>query len=107
MSQAKDLKPKRDDNVLLPGMIDRTVLRDSEVFWRDHQKWLEDCGYMVRPRYMPDWKPSWTDKSGKMVMLYEDAQYLKVRPRQPSDLFEGAYIHLSAWANDRRCDTYI
>ncbi|KAJ7081129.1 kinase-like domain-containing protein [Mycena belliarum] len=33
-----------------------------ELFWRDHQAWLQDCGYMLRPRYHPDWKPSWKPK---------------------------------------------
>ena len=39
--------------------FDRAKLNESEVFWRDHQKWLQTCGYMLRPRYMPDWKASW------------------------------------------------
>ena len=54
------------------------ILRPEEVFWREHQKWLQDCGYMLRPRYMPDWKPSWPDNAH--VMEYEDAQPLIVRP---------------------------
>lgn len=36
-------------------------LTKDEIFWRDHQQWLESCGYMLRPRYKPDWKPSWID----------------------------------------------
>ena len=57
---------------------DATELSAAEVFWRDHQSWLQDCGYMLRPRYMPDWKPSWPDKAH--MMDYEDAQPLLVRP---------------------------
>ena len=30
----------------------------SEYFWRDHQPWLQTQGYMLRPRYHPDWVPS-------------------------------------------------
>lgn len=30
-----------------------------EYYWRDRQQWLEQCGYMLRPRYKPDWVPSW------------------------------------------------
>lgn len=39
-------------------------LGPNEKFWRDHQKWLEQHGYMLRPRYRPGWTPSWegTDK---------------------------------------------
>ncbi|OCH88105.1 hypothetical protein OBBRIDRAFT_735113 [Obba rivulosa] len=38
----------------LPG-----YLREAEYYWRDRQQWLEAQGYMLRPRYRPDWKPSW------------------------------------------------
>ncbi|EED86080.1 predicted protein [Postia placenta Mad-698-R] len=31
----------------------------AEFYWRDHQLWLQKCGYMLRPRYKPDWVPSW------------------------------------------------
>ncbi|KAI1795560.1 kinase-like domain-containing protein [Ganoderma leucocontextum] len=31
----------------------------AEYFWRDHQSWLQEQGYMLRPRYHPDWKASW------------------------------------------------
>ncbi|KAJ3480772.1 hypothetical protein NLI96_g8117 [Meripilus lineatus] len=30
-----------------------------EIFWMEHQKWLEEKGYMLRPRYRPGWVPSW------------------------------------------------
>ncbi|OCH88107.1 hypothetical protein OBBRIDRAFT_758768 [Obba rivulosa] len=34
-------------------------LSSSECWWRDRQQWLEEKGYMLRPRYRPDWVPSW------------------------------------------------
>ncbi|KZT10924.1 uncharacterized protein LAESUDRAFT_644190 [Laetiporus sulphureus 93-53] len=34
-------------------------LRKGELYWRDRQPWLQEHGYMLRPRYRPDWKPSW------------------------------------------------
>ena len=34
-------------------------LTNAEFFWRDHYKFLEEKGYRLRPRYSPDWKPSW------------------------------------------------
>ncbi|OBZ70888.1 hypothetical protein A0H81_09384 [Grifola frondosa] len=36
-------------------------LMPSECYWRDSQPWLEASGYMLRPRYKPDWTPSWKD----------------------------------------------
>jgi len=50
--------------------IDTTKLVKFELFWRDHQPWLEEKGYMLRPRYKPGWVASWSrDESGA---AYED-----------------------------------
>ncbi|KAJ7252088.1 hypothetical protein B0H12DRAFT_1202638 [Mycena haematopus] len=38
---------------------DPNKIWSPEIFWRDHQVWLQECGYMLRPRYRPDWVPSW------------------------------------------------
>jgi hypothetical protein len=37
-------------------------LNVAERWWRDHQPWLERCGYFLRPRYRQDWIPSWERK---------------------------------------------
>ncbi|KAI0323329.1 kinase-like protein [Cubamyces sp. BRFM 1775] len=34
-------------------------LLPSEAFWRERQEFLHKRGYVLRPRYWPDWKPSW------------------------------------------------
>lgn len=34
-------------------------LTPAEAWWRDHQAWLAEKGYMLRPRYRPGWMPSW------------------------------------------------
>ena len=38
---------------------DHRTLLAHELFWRDIQGWLAGRGYMLRPRYKLDWKPSW------------------------------------------------
>ncbi|KZT71753.1 hypothetical protein DAEQUDRAFT_687103 [Daedalea quercina L-15889] len=48
-------------------------LDDFEHFWRDRQPWLQERGYMLRPRYKPDWKPSWLGTK-KSYTLCEDGQ---------------------------------
>ncbi|KAI0790925.1 hypothetical protein C8Q75DRAFT_80049 [Abortiporus biennis] len=48
----------------------RTLLFYEE-FWRDQQQWLEESGYMLRPRHKPDWKPSWSP--GDHLWAHEDA----------------------------------
>jgi len=53
-------------------------LTAAESFWRDHSSWLEEQGYHLRPRYRPDWKPSWLDKNVVSRFVFEDAHMAKV-----------------------------
>ena len=38
---------------------DTVPLTENELWWTRHFQWLKDCGYLLRPRYAPDWVPSW------------------------------------------------
>ncbi|KAI0315144.1 hypothetical protein OF83DRAFT_1164907 [Amylostereum chailletii] len=40
-------------------------LDKAEEFWRDHTAWLEEHGYVLRPRYRRSWSPSWREKGSK------------------------------------------
>jgi len=53
----------------------RTIgtLHRSEQWWRDQYHILRDYGYDLRPRYHPDWEPSWRG-SGKDFFTVEDGQ---------------------------------
>jgi serine/threonine protein kinase len=53
-------------------------LYDAEYFWRDLQPWLKEQGYLLRPRYDPQWTPSWK-KSKQRYTLCEDGQPIDVR----------------------------
>ncbi|KAH7917813.1 hypothetical protein BV22DRAFT_1200202 [Leucogyrophana mollusca] len=35
------------------------TLGNGELWWHNHYQWLKDHGYLLRPRYTPDWVPSW------------------------------------------------
>ncbi len=48
-------------------------LYEDEYFWRDHQAWLAESGYMLRPRYRMDWEPSWLN-SKKNYRFCEDGK---------------------------------
>ncbi len=52
-------------------------LFEEDFFWREHQQWLADAGYMLRPRYREDWEPSWL-KSGKANYQCEDGKSILV-----------------------------
>ena len=45
----------------------------TEMWWRDHYRDLEAHGYRLRPRYHPDWQPSWK-RTGKDFFDVEDGQ---------------------------------
>ncbi|KAG6876821.1 hypothetical protein C0993_000201 [Termitomyces sp. T159_Od127] len=47
----------------------------DEKFWADHQPYLLSRGYQLRPRYQPDWVPSWKDCETPLRDLdkYEDS----------------------------------
>lgn len=54
-------------------------LPSPEVWWRDHQEWLVERGYMLRPRYRPGWIPSWKAHPGEFPFDFEDWQPALVR----------------------------
>ncbi|KAJ3481942.1 hypothetical protein NLI96_g7315 [Meripilus lineatus] len=53
--------------------IDSKKLLPHEFWWRDHQPWLAEKGYMLRPRYSPDWEPSWKDH--QFSWFFEDGKF--------------------------------
>ncbi|KAF9258834.1 hypothetical protein L218DRAFT_1080200 [Marasmius fiardii PR-910] len=53
-------------------------LTTSEIFWRDHQQWLEERGYMLRSRWHPNWVPSWLSSkkhSEYRMFRFEDGDH--------------------------------
>ena len=55
-----------------PGEID-----PSERWWVERQEALERTGYLLRPRYRPDWKPSWSG-TNKFYLDCEDGKFAGV-----------------------------
>ncbi|EGO22424.1 hypothetical protein SERLADRAFT_473222 [Serpula lacrymans var. lacrymans S7.9] len=65
----------------IPGTI-----RSGELWWCKHYQWLKDVGYLLRPRYSPDWVPSWQgtkkdwmdceDSRGPMIQHILDATHI-------------------------------
>lgn len=47
-------------------------LTEPELWWSRHYLWLKDSGYLLRPRYAPDWTPSWQGTKKNWV-LCEDS----------------------------------
>lgn len=68
------------DNIVDPNQeIDySSLLHPDEAFWKDHQPWLVDRGYVLRPRYQPGWVPSWLPGEGFPYFDYEDALWTPV-----------------------------
>ena len=62
------------------GNMREGKLHSNEHFWRDHQPWLQESGYLLRPRYHPDWVASWIRDKNKDPLRCEDAIENTVRP---------------------------
>ena len=60
-------------------------------WWRDHYNEIAEHGYQLRPRYHPNWEPSWL-KSGKDFYTVEDGQATIVRVAVMAFLFFSAYV---------------
>ena len=68
-------------------------LDPREVWWRDRYKTLSDHGYLLRPRYSPQWVPSWKTLN-KNWKDCEDSKRIEVRGLLPVRLQAGLHIIL-------------
>lgn len=57
-------------------------LLDGEKWWAIRQEALEQEGYMLRPRYRPDWRRSWLG-ANKPHDYFEDGQTMHVSDHLP------------------------
>lgn len=74
MSSPADANPFTE----MPRKLYDGELTSGEIWWRDHQVWLQERGYMLRPRYRPDWVPSWHKDGGAYYDSYEDGRAIVV-----------------------------
>lgn len=61
-----------------PASLEIGDISRSEAWWRDRYYSIRDSGYELRPRYHPQWEPSWI-RSGKDPREAEDGQNCQVR----------------------------
>ena len=57
-------------------------IHDLERWWVDRQVALEQAGYMLRSRYRPGWRPSWTGTK-KFYLNCEDGRGIGVSDKSP------------------------
>ncbi|KAJ8588515.1 hypothetical protein M405DRAFT_882102 [Rhizopogon salebrosus TDB-379] len=70
------------------------ALSASEVWWCQQYQWLKARGYLLRPRYAPEWIPSW-DGSQRDPFSCEDGQGLEFgRIIDATRVSDGLYISL-------------
>ena len=55
------------------GSRDIGTLFDIELWWREQYRAIQGQGYILRPRYHPNWRPSWK-RSSKAFYTEEDGQ---------------------------------
>ncbi|KAK0477907.1 hypothetical protein IW261DRAFT_1338266, partial [Armillaria novae-zelandiae] len=50
--------------------------KEKEMFWVNMQPLLASLGYMLRPRYHPDWIPSWKSSPQPMLFKFYEDQHI-------------------------------
>ena len=86
---------RRVEELLASGHEPGAELYGIELWWRDHQEWLAERGYTLRPRYRPGWKASWVGRLKKYQYAedFEDAHMPTVRcPTCPAIDHRAYYI---------------
>lgn len=70
------------------------VLSIDEVWWRQQYEWLKIRGYLLRPRYAPDWVPSW-EGSKRHALNCEDGRALHFgQVMDATRVRDGLYVSL-------------
>ncbi|KAG2101353.1 uncharacterized protein F5147DRAFT_581638 [Suillus discolor] len=70
------------------------ALSETETWWSQQYQWLRDQGYLLRPRYAPEWVPSW-EGSKRSSSGCEDRQILRFcQVIDATRLSDGLYVCL-------------
>ncbi|KAI0709576.1 kinase-like domain-containing protein [Cerioporus squamosus] len=69
-------------------------LSNAEFFWRNHYKFLEEKGYRLRPRYSPDWEPSWLESNKDRFDCEDGLPPLRVTTMQATRIADGRIVVL-------------
>ncbi|KAG2367123.1 hypothetical protein BDR07DRAFT_1351562 [Suillus spraguei] len=70
------------------------ALSVHEIWWRRQYEWLKVRGYLLRPRYAPDWVPSW-EGSKRHAWDCEDGRVLHFgQVMDATRVLDGLYISL-------------
>ncbi|KAH9926080.1 kinase-like domain-containing protein [Amylocystis lapponica] len=92
-------KARHHANVTRDGWYDLLI---TETFWRDRHHFLVCHGYDLRPRYHPDWSPSWLG-TNKEPAFCEDSISLQVTTCHIIDAIckkDGTAVSIKAVARD-------
>ncbi|KAI0645829.1 kinase-like domain-containing protein [Trametes meyenii] len=76
-----------------PVQLDGSLTED-EIWWRDHQVWLQEHGYLLRPRYRLDWVPSWKAKDGDYFMSEDGKNIIGGHVLDATRVADGAVVAL-------------
>lgn len=70
------------------------ALSSDETWWSQRYQWLRGQGYLLRPRYAPEWVPSW-EGSKRNASDCEDRQIIRFgRIMDATRLSDGLYVSL-------------
>ncbi|KAJ7162139.1 kinase-like domain-containing protein, partial [Mycena filopes] len=88
--------PNEQQLSILAQITQRDVdqLLPLEIFWREAYSWLKESGYLLRPRYSPDWTAPWIKTGGDRSEFEEGALMISPEVMDATRMSDGAYVIL-------------
>ncbi|KAI0800218.1 kinase-like protein [Fomes fomentarius] len=77
-------------------------LLPGEKPWRDRQPFLQKLGYSLRPRYSPDWKPSWIGTTLQPAYCEDSVMLQFDQVIDATRVEDGERVAIKVTQNDKR-----
>ncbi|KAI0779507.1 hypothetical protein C8Q74DRAFT_1367393 [Fomes fomentarius] len=83
-----------EDEALRQGLLSK-----REIFWRDRYEWLQQSGYSLRPRYAPDWVPSWKGTNKSRLLVEDGITPLTTKVMDAVRVKDGRVVMMKSYSN--------
>ncbi|KAI0657815.1 kinase-like domain-containing protein [Cubamyces menziesii] len=72
-------------------------LSPQELFWQARYRYLEDHGYRLRPRYSPNWEPSWLNTNLAPIFCEDSIMLLDYQVLDATKLETGELVAIKSF----------
>ncbi|KAI0629616.1 kinase-like domain-containing protein [Trametes polyzona] len=73
-------------------------LSSAELAWQARYDYLKERGYLLRPRYSPDWKPSWLNTNNDPIFCEDSVMLLHYQVIDATRLSDNSLVAIKAFS---------